>query len=199
MPDEVTDSNAPDRDEEQDERLKRLEKATSDGGAGFASLVKWVKGVGTVIGVIAVVVGYGVQWGQFTSAIENNTKAITKLQAGQEKGQENLSNLRDAVQERLRQDENAMGEIRGSMMALRTEVRVRHEEVAYTSTFPSMVPPGFDPGRPPGVSPKSRPLKMPPPQDVQEDMAAKASDMAIDKAVKAVPNPKRDPLKMLAF
>lgn len=199
MPEKVTESGAPDRDQEQDERLKRLEESASGGKVGFDSLVKWAKGVGTIIGVVAVVVGYGVQWGKFTTAIESNTKAITKLQerqmANEEKARENLSKLRDAVQERLRQDESAVGEIRGSLMALRTEVRVRHEEVAYTKTMPTMIPPGADPGMPPG----HRPRKVVPPQAVQEDLAAEASDLAIDKAVKAVPNPKADPLKALAF
>lgn len=201
MPDEVTDSSSPDRDEEQDERLKRLEDATSGGKVGFDSLVKWAKGVGTIIGVVAVVIGYGVQWGKFTTAIETNTKAITKLQerqtANEEKALENLSKLRDAVQERLRQDESAVGEIRGSLMALRTEVRVRHEEVTYTKTMPTMLPPGFEPGMP--MPPGQRPRKVVPPQAVQEDLAAKASDLAIDKAVKAVQNQKADPLKALAF
>ena len=82
---------------------------------GFGTVVKWAKGIGAIIGVVAVVVGYGVQWGQFTTAIENNTKAITKLQGHPEQCRVNLSKLRDAVQERLRQDETAVGEIRGSI------------------------------------------------------------------------------------
>lgn len=199
MPDEVTDSSAPGRDEEQDERLKRLEEASGN-KVGFDSIVKWAKGIMTILGVVAVVVGYGVQYGKFTSAIEANTKAITKLQEGQEKVNENISKLKDAVQERLRQGDSAVGEIRGSLLALRTEVRVRHEDATFTSTLPSMLPPGFDPsGPPPGTSPKTRPLKRPPPQKVQEEMAAEAADMAIEKAVNAAPNPREDPLEQLAF
>jgi hypothetical protein len=188
MPDEATNSDAPDRDEEQDERLKRLEKETSEEKVGFGTVVKWVKGAGVIIGVVAVIVGYGVQYGQFTSAIETNTKAIIKLQTYPEQCRANLSKLKDAVQKRLRQDENAVGEIRGSMMALRTEVRVRHEGGTFVAA-------------PVGVRRPSKAtiVKVKRLQDAQEDIAAKAADLAIDQAEKAAPSHHDDPLQALTF
>lgn len=167
-----------DCDEEQDERLRRLEEGTKKEPIKFGSIVKVVGGIGTIIGVVAAVVGYGVKLGEMKSTIEQQGRDIAKLQiqheAAEAKCQGGLSKLAETARERFRQDEAATAELRGSLLALRTEVRVRHEEPTYMKLLPVMAT---------GAG------KRPPSQEVQEDMAAKASDAAIFKAIKAAPPP----------
>jgi len=177
VPNDSEQDGTVDRDSEQDERLKKLEEGVKE-PTKFSSIVKVVSGIGAIIGVVATVVGYGVKLGEMKSTIEQQGRDIAKLQAQHDAASEEcrgrVEKLADTARERFRQDEAAVGELRGSLLALLTEVRVRHEESTFTKLLPVMAP---------GAG------KRPPPQAVQEDMAAEASDVAIDKAIKAAPPP----------
>jgi hypothetical protein len=195
------------RDEDQDERIRVLERGNA---VGFNTIVKVVTGIGAIIGVIVTLVGYGIRLGEIKKTIDSHSEDIVELQGHPDKCRANLSAFREAVQDRFRQDENAVNEIRISVMAIRTEVRVRHEERTFTKAIPATkvnllpgMPPGMDTtpvnvhvSKVGGVSKISR---RPPPQDVQEDMAAEAADLAIEKAAKAAPSKTDDPLMKLTF
>jgi hypothetical protein len=166
------------------------------------------KAIGAIVGVV-VIVGGGGKWvydrldelkdtaedvhslESDISALQGRVTALEKQLPVSEKAQENaLRKAVDATRDRFLEDERAVAHLRGTVIALITEVRVRHGQPGYIPE-PSMAPPtygerGGDPGRAKVLA-----------QIKQNKRASEALDQSLGRAIEAIPQ--KPPLSALAL
>jgi hypothetical protein len=163
------------------------------GGAGdfIKTYGDKAKALGAIIGLV-VVVGGGGKWvydklealeradedvqsleGRLTK-LQDRVIALEKLLPASEKAQDKALRMAvDATRTRFLEDERAAAELRGTVVALITEVRVRHGQPGY---LPAMRPRGVDPDRERVRA-----------QIKQNKAASEALDMSLGRTIDAIP------------
>lgn len=150
-----------------------------------------IKALGAIISLV-VVIGGGGKWvydklesleealedvesleGSITR-LQKRTTALEALVPANDRAQDRaLRTVVDATRERFLEDERSAAELRGTMVALITEVRVRHGQPGY---LPAMRPRGLDP-----VRDRVRV------QIIQNKAASEALDMSLGRTIEAIP------------
>lgn len=185
---------------------ERASRETLEAVRAFRTGKVTAKAIGQIaaaLAVVATLVGYGVGIGHMSEKVahleaesEKQSALIEKLRNdasnGKDRDSEKLEKAFDAVRQRFREVDAAINDSHESLIAVRTELRVRFGAENYTPSSPT--------------EGKGRPL----PRKVQAELAAEAADEAIESAEQQAPlkRPTRtgifgakssDPLEGLSF
>jgi hypothetical protein len=159
------------------------------------------KALGAIIGLV-VVVGGGGKWvydrldelKDTAEDVESLERDVSKLQSrleslekqlpASEKAQDTaLRSAVEATRARFLEDERVAAELRGTVVALITEVRVRHGQPGYVP-LPSMAPRPYGTG---GGDPESASRARVRAQVKQNKLASEALDQSLGRTIEAIP------------
>lgn len=152
---------------------------------------KRVAKIAAALAVVVTLIGYGVGIGTLLERVKSNEDDIAKLQTAKDSTVEALHRLDVACRERANKVADAasdsigsrdetIGQLQGSIVALSTEMRVRHGVPEYNDVI---------------VRPSGERIS----RGEREKMAAKQADQALRSAIMSAPSKGDDPLDGLAF